>query len=67
MLDVKVGDKVTRMLAGSIPMDLRVSEVTDKLIICGPWTFDRITGAEIDEELGWENDYTGSILQIGKE
>lgn len=61
--NVKVGDRVTRMMGGEIPMDLKVSEVTDKLIICGPWSFDRETGAEIDEDLGWNVDRTGSYLQ----
>lgn len=63
-MDVKVGDVVTRMLCGTIPMQLRVTAVTEKLIICavpgfetGPhadaWTFDRETGAEIDDYLDW--------------
>lgn len=46
---IKVGDIVTRMLAGTIPMELKVTEVTDTLIACGPWEFDRITGHEIDD------------------
>jgi hypothetical protein len=51
--DVTVGDKVLRWLAGiEVPMPLIVTEVTDERIICGPWEFDRITGAEIDELLG---------------
>lgn len=59
---IKVGDKVTRMLAGIIPMDLIVSEVTEKTIICGSWTFNKKTGAEIDEDCGWNDQGTGSIL-----
>jgi hypothetical protein len=51
--NLKVGDVVVRMLAGTIPMKLRVSEITDELIISGAWQFDRATGAEVDEELGW--------------
>jgi hypothetical protein len=50
--DVKPGDKVIRMLAGTIPMELTVQNVSDTTIDCG-WTFDRKTGAEVDEELGW--------------
>jgi hypothetical protein len=74
MIDVKVGDIVVRNLAG-IPMELIVSAVTDKLIICGGdekdhigWWFDRATGAEIDEELGWGPEFgrTGSFLQSVK-
>ena len=70
---VKVGDIVLRMLSGVVPMKLKVSEVTDTLILCGPkdvgWAFERRSGAEVDEELGWgirdENDVlsrTGSFL-----
>jgi len=65
-LDIKVGDKVTRMLAGTIPMVLEVNGIDDNLIYCGEhgWTFDRDTGQEIDEELGWtkESGMTGSYL-----
>ena len=48
-----VGKVVTRWLAGNIPMDFNITEVTDDRIICGDWIFDRTTGAEIDEYLGW--------------
>jgi hypothetical protein len=60
---VKPGDVVTRMLAGTIPMKLKVQSVTDTLIDCG-WTFDRKTGAEVDEDLGWgpPPKMTGSYL-----
>jgi hypothetical protein len=51
--DLKVGDKVTRMLAGTIPLELKVSEVTEDRIICGAWEFDRNLGYEIDEYFGW--------------
>lgn len=56
-----VGHWAIRNMAG-IEMKLRITEVTDKLIVCGPWTFDRVTGAEIDEDLGWGPHGTGSIL-----
>ena len=51
--DVKVGDIVTRWLAGVIAMDLRVTEIDDKIIYCGKehgWWFDRATGCEIDDD-----------------
>jgi len=65
VIDVKVGDKVTRWLAGTVPMPLLVTEVTPDLIICGAWTFDPVTGAEIDPEIGWGvRDATG-IIQTG--
>jgi len=56
---MQIGDKVIRNLAG-LRMELKVTDLTDTLIICGGdrnehsgWWFDRETGAEIDEELGW--------------
>lgn len=51
--DVKVGDAVTRYLAGVIPVPMKVTAVSADRIMCGNWTFDRKTGVEIDEELGW--------------
>ena len=48
-----VGNVVTRWLASNIPMDFKITEVTDDRIIGGDWIFDRTTGAEIDEYLGW--------------
>lgn len=67
---IKVGDTVTRMLAGVIPMQLKVTSVTDTLIKCGDeggWWFDRKTGAEEDEELQWGVKFgaTGSFLVHG--
>ena len=49
--NVKVGETVKRMLAGVVPMKLKVSEITETRIICGPWEFDRNTGLEIDEDI----------------
>jgi hypothetical protein len=70
MDEIKVGDTVTRWLAGTIPMELRVTEVTDTEILCGErgvgWMFDKKTGAEIDEELGWgpPPSRTGSFIRV---
>lgn len=50
---LRVGDVVVRMLAGTLPMKLQVSDITEQLIVCSAWQFDKATGAEIDEELGW--------------
>lgn len=64
---LKVGDVVTRMLAGKIPMKLRITEVTETVIKCGAWTFHRKTGFEIDEDLGWTgepNTFSGSFLRF---
>jgi hypothetical protein len=32
--NLRVGDVVVRMLAGTLPMKLQVSDITDQLIIC---------------------------------
>lgn len=56
-----VGHFAIRNMAG-IEMHLRITEVSETRIICGPWEFDRATGAEIDEELGWGPSGTGSVL-----
>jgi hypothetical protein len=53
MLKLKVGDTVTRMLAGRIPHKLKVTAISPNLVECGPWTFDPVTGAEIDTLLDW--------------
>jgi hypothetical protein len=58
---IKEGDAVVRMLAGLIPMKMKVTRV-DTLIRCGPWSFSRINGAEIDDDLGWTETRTGSYL-----
>lgn len=65
--DVKAGDVVRRMLAGVVPMELKVSSVDETFIYVGSpgdgWKFLRSTGAEVDEDLGWDGvTYTGSYL-----
>jgi hypothetical protein len=68
---IKVGDYVTRMLAGTVPMKVRVSIITDDLIISGPdeesgYCFDRKTGAEVDKQLGWGiRDPQGNLSPTG--
>lgn len=66
--NLKVGDVVTRMLGGTIPMRLSVSAITDRIITCSAWQFDKATGAEIDEDLGWGPPplMTGSYLDPSK-
>lgn len=72
--DVPVGEIVTRMLAGSVPMQLRISRVTETSLFCKPpdapdfpdeWEFDKATGAEIDDYLQWGPKFgrTGSFLK----
>lgn len=73
--DVKVGDKLVRMLAGTIPVDVVVTIVREDVIYCGSadgfvsgteedgWKFNRSNGAEIDEDLGWDGiTSTGSFI-----
>ena len=60
---IEVGDIVLRLLGGSVPMRLQVTEVTEDRIICGWWTFSRRNGAEIDEDLGWDEKMTGSYIK----
>lgn len=42
-------DIILRQLGGLIPMELKITDVTEDRIICGSWEFDRNTGIEIDE------------------
>jgi len=48
---MKVGDTVTRMLGGVVPMRLKITEITQNHIICGAWVFNKHTGNEVDEDL----------------
>ena len=61
---IKVGDKVTRMLAGTLPMVLEVTSIEGDVIYCGLWKFCAKTGAEIDEDMdfGPPPKFTGSYL-----
>lgn len=61
---IAVGDTVIRILGRVVEMPLRVTELDDETVTCGWWTFDRATGAEVDEELGWSTEGTGSILKF---
>lgn len=64
MDNLKVGDTVRRIIANLIPMDLTITKIDEKLIHCGDWTFDRVTGAEIDETLGWNSQFSGSYITL---
>lgn len=58
------GDPVVRWLAGAIPMPLVVTRVRRGLITCGHWKFNRETGGEVDEDLGWDGKgVTGSYIR----
>lgn len=68
LADLKVGDSVIRMLGGKIPSSLLVTRLTDHLIVCGPWTFRRDNGAEVDADMrgadGMIRDTDGYIKTI---
>ena len=53
--ELVVGDYVLRWLGGlPQPMRLPVKQVrADRIVCLGGWEFDRKTGAEINEDLGW--------------
>ena len=61
-MDIQVGQTVTRLLAGCIPMELIVTEVGEKLIKCGSWEFDRESGLEVDPLLGAPPQYISHIV-----
>jgi hypothetical protein len=65
LAEIAVGDFVLRWFVGiPKPMRLQVTQLTADRIICGGWEFDRRTGAEIDEDLGWgPGGVTGSFLE----
>lgn len=60
---ILVGDKVKRTIGGVVVMELTVTEITQNLIICGDYTFNRQTGGEVDTLLGWDGiKRTGSFI-----
>jgi hypothetical protein len=64
-MDIKVGDRVGRQMGNDGPiMWLTVTDVDEEIIHCNLWTFDRETGAEIDDKLQWGPKYgrTGSFI-----
>ena len=63
--NIKVGMRIERLLAGRVKMDLDVTGVTEQTIVCGPWVFDKKSGMEIDEDLGWGPQFgrTGSYIK----
>lgn len=61
MQHIKIDDYVERDLFGHM-MKLKVTNVTDTKIYCGPWKFDRITGAEIDKDITHTVSYIKPII-----
>ena len=63
--ELVVGDKVDRWLGGKggVLMPLIVTEVKPTTVVCSLWEFSRLNGAEIDDDLGWGETYTGSVIE----
>lgn len=65
---IRPGEVVCRLLVGRIPILMTVARVDEERIYCDEdgmtWSFDRLTGAEIDDGIGWGPRYgtTGSYL-----
>jgi hypothetical protein len=59
------GQKVMRLLAGTIEMPMTITKVHEGLAHCGPWTFDDETGVEEDPDLGFgvAQGLTGSYIK----
>ena len=69
--EVKPGDIIVRKFGsevGSPEMEMLVTEVDDELIYVGEkgvgWTFDKVTGAEVDDDLRWGPQYGRTGSQI---
>lgn len=63
MKNLRPGDPVTRWLAATIPIDMTVTAIHDGLIWCGPWSFDPRNRAEVDPELGFGPNCSGSYIR----
>lgn len=62
MRELKVGDRVMRLLGGEVEMALTITEIDARFIHCGPWKFDKRNGIEVDEELGWGEQADGTFM-----
>ena len=62
--ELQPGDLVQRVLCSDgCTLRLRVEAVTATRISCGEWEFDRATGAEVDDVLGWGPDGSGAWIR----
>lgn len=72
--DLKIGDELTRVLGGEVEMPVIVGYIDDNTFKVGSvkgaiswedgWTFNKHTGLEIDEDLGWDGiSKTGSYIK----
>jgi hypothetical protein len=60
--DIKIGNTITRTISESIDMSLPVTNITEDKIVFGDYEFDKETGMEIDELLGWDKYNSGSRI-----
>lgn len=62
-LDLKVGDVVTRFMS-RLTTRIEVTRVQDSVIECGTSRFSRKNGAELDDDLGWDDVCTGAYIKV---
>lgn len=71
---LKIGDKLTRVLGGVVEMPVIVGYIDENIFKVGEvdgviswedgWAFNKHTGLEIDEDLGWDGiSITGSYIK----
>jgi hypothetical protein len=63
-----VGDTVYRYFGDdNIPaMELKITKITDDWIVCGDYTFFKVTGLEFDDYLEWNCFSSGSYIKSKK-
>lgn len=61
--NLRVGDKVIRLLAGTLPMHLIITKILPNKIVCGDYEFCRDCGVEQDEYLEWNCSHSGSYIK----
>ena len=59
---VAPGTLVTRLVGGIVSSELLATAVDDDFIYCATLKFSKKTSAEINEELGWDENNTGALL-----
>lgn len=78
--EIKIGDELTRMLGGRVPIKVEVSRLTEEFIFVKPvdktnfkeiegvdidWRFNRQTGMEVEPTIGWDGETkSGSYLTL---
>ena len=73
--EIKPNDYINRVMGGHVFMTMVVTQVDEKFIYCGRrdlpismkdkdqgWKFSRKTGMEHEEDLGWDDVRSGTVL-----